>query len=371
LTAQQSALQNAESYLDEQITSTGTSGTPDSPNGLTADLSNLFNAFQGLSADPGNLSLRQTAVQAAQTVTQQFNNVSSQLSTVNSDLNTSLQNDTASANQYLSSIASLNGQIVQSEAAGGSANQFVDQREQDLESLAKLTNISTTAQSNGTVDVSIGNVTMVSGETTTDSLQTYDPGNGQLQVAAKNAGPLSITGGSLAGEVTARDGALAELRNGLDSAASELITNVNSIYSTGYDLNGNTGQNMFSGTGASDIAVNSALLADPSQFQAAGVPNAAGDNTTVLALGELANGGYYAQTVSNLGNSISTVNDQLTTSTAVAQSLANNRASTSGVSLDEQMTNQIQYQKAYEASAEMISTINQMLQTVVGMKSAS
>ena len=48
--------------------------------------------------------------------------------------------------------------------------------------------------------------------------------------------------------------------------------------------------------------------------------------------------------------------------------LSNERASTSGVSLDAEMTNLIQYQKAYEASAEMITTLNEMLQTVVAMK---
>src|SRR5580700_1973242 len=78
LNAQQNYLQNAEAYLDEQITSTSSSATPDSPNGIAAGLSNLFGAFQGLEADPSNLSLRQTAVQAAQALSAQFNSVSSQ-----------------------------------------------------------------------------------------------------------------------------------------------------------------------------------------------------------------------------------------------------------------------------------------------------
>lgn len=382
LTAQQTNLQNAESYLDEQISSTSSSATPDSPNGLTADLSSLFDSFQSLSTDPSDLSLRQTAVESAQTVAQQFNQVSSQLSTVNDDLNTSVQNDTASANQYLTTIAQLNGQIVQAQAAGGSADQLVDEREQDMESLANLVNFSTTADSNGAVDISIGGVTMVSGQTNTDSLEAFDPGNGQLQVKAQNANQtLSITGGSIGGEITARDGALTDLRTDLDTVASQVISQVNSIYSTGYDLNGNTGQDLFTGTDASDIGVNSALVSDPSQFQAAGTAGAAGDNTTVLALANLANqnisalgnqtiSGYYNQTVTNLGNAISSVNDQLQSSTAIGQSLTSERASQSGVSLDTQMTNLIQYQKAYEASAEMITTLNQMLETVVSMKSS-
>jgi flagellar hook-associated protein 1 FlgK len=191
-------------------------------------------------------------------------------------------------------------------------------------------------------------------------------------VQAQNAGtPLTLTGGSIEGEITARDGALARLQSGLNTLASQLITQVNTVYSAGYDLNGNTGQDLFTGSAASDIGVNSNVANDPTQFQAAGAASSAGDNTVVLALAQL--GGQkiaglskqtfsasYAQTVSDLGDAIS----------SVTQMLATQRASTSGVSTDTEMTNLIQYQKAYEASAELVSTLNQMMQTVVSMKSS-
>jgi flagellar hook-associated protein 1 len=380
LTAQQNYLQNAEAYLDEQITTTGSSATPDSPNGLAADLSDLFASFQTLSTDPSNLSSRQTAVQSAQQVAAQFNQVSAQLTTVQGDLNSSVQSDVTSANQDLATIANLNQQIVQAQAAGGSADQLVDQREQTLENLAGLANFSTTAQANGAVNVSIGGVTMVSGVSVADTLQTYDSGNGQLLVQDQNGGqPITLTGGSIEGEITARDGALASLQSGLNTLASQLITNVNSIYSGGYDLNGNTGQDLFTGTDASNIGVNSNVVTDPTQFQAAGTPGAAGDNSVALALAQLGTqsiaglnnqtfSANYAQNVSDLGNAISTVNDNLNTSQGVSQMLTNERASVGGVSLDTEMTNLIQYQKSYEASAELITTLNEMLQTAVSMK---
>jgi flagellar hook-associated protein 1 len=382
LNAQQTNLQAAEAYLDEQISSTGSSPTPDSYNGLAADLSNLFDSFQSLSTDPSDTSLRQTALQSAQQIAAQFNQVSTQLSTVQANLNTSVQNDVASANQDLSAVASLNQQIVAAQGAGGSADQLVDEREQTLENLAGLANFSTTAEANGSVDVSIGGVTMVSGGSLTDNLQTYTDSNGNQQVQAQNAGThFTLTGGSIEGEITARDGALAGLQGGVNTLASQLITQVNTIYSAGYDLNGNTGQDLFTGTGASDIGVNSNVANDPAQFQAAGIAGAAGNNTVVLALAQLGSqniaalnnqtfSGHYAQTVSDLGDSISTVNDQLNNSQAVTQMLTNERASTSGVSTDTEMTNLIQYQKAYEASAELITTLNEMMQTVVSMKSS-
>jgi flagellar hook-associated protein 1 FlgK len=378
LTAQQSALQNTQAYLDEEISSTSSSATPDSPNGLTDDMANMFAAFTGLEADPTSTSLQQVAVASAQQVSNQFTSVSSQLATLNGDLNTSVQNDTTSANQYLTSIASLNGQIVQAQASGGTSVTLVDQREQDLESLSNLTNFSTSTQSNGAVDVSIGGVTMVSGQTNTDSLEAYDPGNGQLQIKAQNAGtPLTLTGGSIAGEINVRDGAMASLQSGLNTLASQMITQVNSIYSTGYDASGNTGQNFFSGTDATDIGVNPSLVSDPSQFQTSGTAGD-GDNTIVVAMAALGNqsisglgnqtfSANYADTVANLGIAVSSVNQNLSDSQAVSQSLTSERASAGGVSLDAEMTNLLQYQKAYEASAELITSVDEMLQTLIAM----
>jgi flagellar hook-associated protein 1 FlgK len=378
LTAQQNALENAQAELGEQLSSTGSS-TDTSSTGLTADIANLFTSFQSLTTSPANLSDRKAAVQSAQDLATEFNTVSSGLASVQSSLNSSIQNDVTAANQDLSDIATLNAQIVQATAGGGTANDLVDMREQKLEDLAGKVNFTSATQANGAVNISIGGVTMVSAGTTPDSLQAFDPGNGNLQVRAQTAGAtLSLTSGSIEGEMTTRDGALATLQTSVNNLASQLITQVNSVYSQGVDLNGNSGQNFFTGTDASDIGVNS-TLADPSTFQAAGVAGAAGNNAVVLQLAQLANqpiaglnnqtfSQSYAQTVGALGSALSSVNDQATNSTAVSQMLSNQRDSLGGVSTDEEMTNLVQFQKAYQASAELISTINQMLETLITMK---
>ena len=78
----------------------------------------------------------------------------------------------------------------------------------------------------------------------------------------------------------------------------------------------------------------------------------------------------YAQTVSTLGNAINTATDQLNTSQAISTTLTNQRSSESGVSIDEEMTNLMQFQKAYEASAQLVTTLNAMMETVINMKTA-
>jgi flagellar hook-associated protein 1 FlgK len=347
---------------------------------LTADLSSLFGSFQSLSTDPANLSDRQSVVASAQQLSTEFNQVSSQLGTVNDQLNQSIQSGVTSANQDLTQIANLNQQIIQAQADGGSANDLDDQREQAIDDLANYANATATAQSNGAVNINIGGVTMVSDGTATDSLETYDSGGGQLLIKAQNAGtPLTLSSGSIEGNITTRDGALATLQTSVNTLASQLITQVNGIYSSGYDLNGNTGADLFTGTDASDIGVNSALANDPSQLQASGTAGATGDNTVVLALAQLANTNIaglsnqtfsqsWAQTVGNLGDTISAVNELVNDSSSATQMLTSQWNSESGVSIDTEMTNLMQYEKSYEASAQLITTLNEMLQDLVDMK---
>ena len=74
---------------------------------------------------------------------------------------------------------------------------------------------------------------------------------------------------------------------------------------------------------------------------------------------------YCTTIVSELATSADEVNSELTTSETLLTSLGNQRTSVSGVSLDEEMTNLIQYQHAYEANAKIISTIDELLDVVI------
>jgi flagellar hook-associated protein 1 FlgK len=381
--SQQTALENAQTQLDEflNLSSSSTSSSTTTSTDLSDQLNSLFNAFQSVATSPTDATARQSLINTAQTLASSFNQASQNLNALNSQLNTSVGGDVTSANQLLSDIASLNGQIAKATASGGTANDLVDSREADLENLAKLVNTQTTANSDGTISVSIGGQELVSGSKLSDSLATYADADGNLLVqTAASATPLTLTGGSIQGTIDARDGALATLRGGLDTMASTLITQVNGIYQNGYDLNGNSGADFFTGSDAGDIGVNSALLTDPSQVQAAGT-NSTGDNTVALALAQLGSqsltalnnqtfSGACSLDVENFGDALSNANDQVTNYNSVNTMLLNQRDSVSGVSLEEEMANLITYQKAYETSAQIISTVNQMLTTVVNLKSS-
>jgi flagellar hook-associated protein 1 FlgK len=384
---QQSALQSVQDDLDEFLSSTGsTSGSTSSTDttsssGLSTLINNFFNDAQSVATSPTSISARQQLISDAQTLASAFNQINSQLNQENTALNTSISDGVASANQLLAGIASLNQQISAAQLGGGNANDLIDEQQQDLQNLAQLTDITTSTEANGAVDISISGQTFVSGNQLKDTLQTYDPGNGNLLVGSPATGAtqsLTLTGGSIQGTIDARDGTLATLQSSVNTLASSLITQVNSIYSTGYSLTGTTGANFFGGSGASDISVNSSLADDPSLFQASGSATASGDNSVALQLAELADtaqsnlqgqtfSGSIDQTVGTFGDALQTANNQVTDQTSVMNMLKTQQSSVSGVSLDQEMTNLLGFQQAYEASAELVTTINQMLSATLQM----
>ena len=381
LTAQQQALQMAETALGESLTSsTGSSGSTSSQ-GLSQGLSNLFNAFQSISSNPSDPSQRQSLVSTASGLASQFNQINQGLSGLRNSLNQTLQSNVSQANQDLSDIAQLNSQIVlQQQSTPGSANDLKNALQQKIEALSGLVKISTSTDSNGTVNVSIGGVSFVTEMTQNDHLALADAGGGQLLVQPQSSGAaLSLTGGAIEGTIQARDGGLATLQSQLDRLASNLITQVNAAYAPGFSSNGNTGGAFFTGNSAANIAVDASLMANPNLLQTSGTSGNAGDNAVVLAIAQmgtqaqssLGNQSFsqsYSGTVAELGSAISSVNDQLTTQQSVANLLSTQQNSVSGVSLNDEMTNLTKYQQAFQASADVVSTVNQMLTTLINMK---
>jgi flagellar hook-associated protein 1 FlgK len=385
--SQQTALQSAQNALGEFLSGSGaTSGTTQAgadttDSGLSGQLTSLFNAFSALNTSP-SASNQLAVINAAQNLSTTFNQISNHLGTLNTQLNASLGNDVSSANSLLSQIATLNSQITTAQASGGTANDLLDEREQDLENLSQLTSITTSTATNGAVNVTIGGQTLVAGNTVNDTLQTYTAANGNLLVQTATGGvPLTLTGGSMQGTIDARDGTLATMQNQVDSLATNLITAVNTIQNSGYNSTGGTGNTFFTGTNAATISVNATLVNNPALIQISASATDGGDTSLASQIAQLADtaqtglnnqtfGDYYGTTVAGLGNALSDANTQVSNQTAVSNMLATQRGSVSGVNVDEEMTNMMTFQRAYEASAQVATTVNTMLGDTLAMKTS-
>jgi len=127
--------------------------------------------------------------------------------------------------------------------------------------------------------------------------------------------------------------------------------------------------------------VNQALVNNPSLIQASGSGSAAGDNTVALQLAQLGTttqtglnnqtiSDSYSSSVASLGTALDDANTQVTNQTAVTNMLSTQRSSVSGVNVDEEMTNMMTFQRDYEASAQLVTTVNTLLGDTLAMKTS-
>ncbi len=375
LTTQQTALQNAEAALGETLSSSSTTGTGAGAS-LSSQLTSLFNSFSSLAASPTDPSVRQTLLQNASTLTDTLNQTDAGLAQVQAGLTTQIQGDTSNVNTLLKTIAGLNAQIAVAEVGSpGSAVDLRDQRQAALESLASDLSVNSSTGANGqlqlTITDSTGNpVTLVDGSTLSNTV-AFDGTN-----LTAGGSTLASTAGSVAGAMTASSGTIQTLRSNLNALAQQLVTSVNGAYNpTG------TAGNFFAATGttAATIALIPSLTATSLRAGASGNP---GDNTIALAVANVASQSFstsagdaidgtmtqfYSGTVSAFGQTLANLNNSVENQTAVQTLVQNQRSSVSGVNLDEETTNLMMYQKAYEASSRFISVIDNILETLVSI----
>jgi flagellar hook-associated protein 1 FlgK len=386
LDARQQGLQYTQASLGQQIdrqsaTPTDGSASSEGQHGLAEEMSDLFNAFQSVSTNTTDLAERQVLMLKAQNLATQFNQVANRLDGVRDGLNEAITSDVSAANLLLSDIAKLNGEIVKAEVGvDGRANDLRDVRQQRLEELAKLTSFNSVESPNGSVNVTIDGQSVVTGSVLDDTLEAYDAGGGQFLIrTATGQTSLNLTGGSIQGSIDVRDTGLAKVRSDVDQLATNFITSVNAVHATGFSLTGSTGADFFTGTDASTIRANAALVTDPRLIQAGATSGAVGDNKVMLQLAQLAEApqaglnnqsfsSYYNESVAAMGQELKSVNTQIGNQEIVQNMLVRQRDSVMGVSIDEEMTDLIKYQKAYQASAKLINTVDEMLDILMTLK---
>jgi flagellar hook-associated protein 1 len=357
--------------------------------GLQTPLSNFFEAFQNLSTDPTDTSLRQAVISAGQTLASAFNQASSGLSQVQSGLNQAIPQAVSQINQLTGQIAQLNGEVQSAQNSGADPNQLIDQRNNLIEQLSGLVGVNNITASDGSVTLTTSNGALLVTGQQSYNLTTGTGTSGNVDVFSQGTDITeNITGGSLGGDIQARDGSngVIAAEQSLDQLAYSVGTAVNSQQEAGYDGNGNLATNepffTLPASGSTGAAATiSVALTDPSQV-AASSDGTAGSNGNALALANIENqtlsglGGqtaidYYSNFVSNIGTEVSSATNEQTAQNLVVQQLQNQQASISGVSLDEESANLIQYQTAYSASAQVVNVIAQISQTAISLGESS
>jgi flagellar hook-associated protein 1 FlgK len=370
--------------------SSGSSSTSTTSGPIQGALTSFFAALQNLASTPTDTTARQQVVQDATSLSDSLNTAYQRVQATQSQIATDAGSIATQINQLSKTIASLNQQIVQVQSSTGSnANDLIDARTADVETLSGLVNVNVTPQTNGSVTIALADnpaVTLVSGSNgggagSTQSLSVSYNANASvpLTVSASTTGSLGAgvpSSGSLGSHLEAVNNLIGApaasggtgLLASLDNVASQIISQLNTQNEAGYDLSGNAGTALFTGSGAGNIAVSSTIANNPSLI-AAGNGSGTLDGSNALAMANLQNSASiipaFQATVTGLGTAVSTAASNQSVQNQVTTSLQNQQSSVSGVSIDEEMTNLISFQQAYSASARFITTISSMYNTLV------
>jgi len=283
-------------------------------------------------------------------------------------------------NTLTSQIANLNVQIASAASGGQTSSTYLDQRDQLINQLSGLVDVSQIQTENGGVTITTSNGTaLVIGNQSVPLTSETDPATGFQGVYSQGNNITStITGGALAGALQARDQTIPSILSSLDSLASSIGNSFNSINEAGTDLNGNAGGAFFNvpASGSAGAAATiSVALTDPSQI-AGSLNGTAGDNSNINAMlavqnQSIVNGqtplNAYSNLVYQVGSAVSTAQTDSTASQSLITQLQNQISSVSGVDINQESVNLVQYERAYQAAAQVSSIIDSLTAEAINL----
>jgi|SRR5580693_2288415 flagellar hook-associated protein 1 FlgK len=340
---QNSALSAASTQAEELTQAQATFNEPSS-SGLANALSAFWSAWSSLANAPTSEATKQGVVASGQQVTGILHELSTQLSTVSTQAGQQYAAITGPAGEVqddANQIAQLNGQIRLAEQAGQQPSEMLDRRDLLLDKLSSLAQVTVTKQPDGTDTVSFGDAAkpLVEGTTVNWPQTLTEAAGGKLGALLNLTGP---------------GGALASYQASLDNVAATLASTVNALH---------TSTPFFSGTTAATIAV----AVSAAQVQTSSTADAGG-NDVAQAIAALRGGTTeqsYASLIEQVGSGVQAAQDEQSNLKTTVTAIENQRQSVSGVSLDEEMTNLISFQRGYQASARTLTAMDSMLETLI------
>jgi flagellar hook-associated protein 1 FlgK len=324
-------------------------------NGIANALSKFWDAWGDVTNGPEGAAARQSLVDQARDVTQRINDLQSSLASARqraADEYTSIAGAGGQVSQISADLAGTLNAIRNAEMTGSQPNDLYDRRDLLLDQLSSMGQVSVTQSPGG----SLGGVTIVDADDTT-GIASVPAGTFPLSFGSNPGGQL----GALM-DLQSATGPIGSYQTELAAMAQSLSDSVNAVY-------GATGANFFTyGVGTSglpEIHLNEPTV---SATTLVGGTGGQSDNTLAIAIENLRGGDAdkrYQQLVTRMGNEVSQAQRAEATAQVLTDNLSDRRESVSGVSLDEEMTNIIRFQRAYQASARAMSTTDEMLDTLI------
>lgn len=358
-----------------------------------ADLEEQWNAFNGGGVNPALLDLgaafdnlvnnpevtanRVLALQASENVAAEVRQAASDGRDLANSLFERASTLVDRANALSTGIAGLDDQIRSAQAAGADSSSLQDERDRLIDELVSITNASVAYDDRGGVNLAVDGYPLVAGGRASELSVAHvvDPslpaGLSRVAVMAADGRELRLTGGDLGGTQQAANVLIPEQLRAVDTFAADLAAAANAIHSAGEGSDGTSGRNLFDATGGALGFTVSADVAGNADRIAVAAAGAGGyDTTTAEALAGLIDSPTgpatgWRNVVANLAGLTAGTRTRADAAADAANSADQRRIAASGVSLDEEMTELISAQRAYEASARVITTVDEMLDVLI------
>jgi flagellar hook-associated protein 1 FlgK len=360
--------------------------------GLGHYLGEFFNSFRELANSPESTATRTLVRENAQSLVQDFNRVHKDLTAVQEDLDKQVQVQLEEVNQITKEIASLNEKISSVEIQDADANDERDRRDLLLKKLHEKLDMTWGDGDRGQVSVTGGKVALlVSGFSSLklSAHRTTERDRVEIFYENESSGQLtkitdSITGGSLGAALNVRDNLVNDLKSKTDDLAFKFATEVNKAHRLGTDLKGRPGSDFFElpvdqNGCSSNIKIAKDILKDSSRIVTGTTALGPADNTVANVISSIQTKAimnnnsstlddYYNAQVGEIGVLAQRANKSTESQKNIVSQLQHIRESISGVSLDEEATKMIEFQKSFDASARLIRTADEMFDTILSLK---
>jgi flagellar hook-associated protein 1 len=350
---------------------------------LASDIERFFGAWHDLSQNPSGHVERARVIYEGENLLGSFDQKKGELVQIKQNIDTSLSAKVNEINLKIKEIAQLNESIRSKETLGHVSNSDLDRREVLVNDMSKLMGAQVYQAGGNQIGIQLpGGVPLVQGNHAVEFQAYHEEGSLRFQVKMES---VTITaqnknfGGEIKGFLDIRDNFIPQLEKDLDTLQYNLITQVNAQHEAGYDLNGQTGQSFFSKPISYQSQKNMVQLTSTHEVAVAGLTKGApGDNQNALAIYSLfssqtVNGKEtFVESYSRIASTVGTESKRNAMAfggaTDTLTQLENMRESIVGVSLEQEIINLTLFQKGFEACCTFVSTIDEMMSTVMNMK---
>lgn len=348
-------------------------------NGVSAALADFRKSWHDLANNPSSEAARNQVLAKANSLADALSVQRRNIVAEEGDQRFAMQTTVEEINTVASDLAAANKAIAVATMNGTEAGTLLDSRDALAMRLAELTGGRAVENGNGGLDVTVGGVALVQGgQAGSFAVTSGINADGSSDGAAVTFGvtPPGGTSSDVTAQVTGQAGGIGQLlnvtlpgyRDGIDAVAQQIADTVNTAHGAGFDQDGVAGQPLFDVDPTAPGGPLRVLLSDPRDVAASGIGGAAnrdGGNATALATALTGPESAYQRLVSGFGTEVSSAKRLAANQQALTQQVDGSRDQLSGINLDEEMVTMLQAQRAYEAAARVMTTIDSVLDTLI------